>query len=116
MAPPVGTESENTEGLPHQGIVSGDVFSPGSPRVFEKLLKNEYDWASHYRHAPMAKAAYTKKKHRDVILNWARQKKSSGILTEYNRNSKPQRPRPENEHDSMPSMPQLVSIYIKSVV
>ena len=61
-----------------------EIYSARSPRVFEKLLKKWYYWASHCRLAPMVKAAKTIKRHWDGILNWATQKISNGILEGYN--------------------------------
>ena len=61
-----------------------EIYTARSPRVFEKLLKKWYYWASHCRLTPMVKAAKTIKRHWDGIVNWATQKISNGILEGYN--------------------------------
>ena len=60
------------------------IYSARSPKIFEKLLKKWYYWASHCRIEPMVKAAKTIKNHWDGILNWAYQKISNGILEGFN--------------------------------
>ena len=60
------------------------IYNARSPRIFEKLLKKWYYWASHCRIEPMVKAAKTIKNHWDGVLNWAYQKISNGILEGFN--------------------------------
>ena len=60
------------------------IYNARSPRIFEKLLKKWYYWASHCRIDPMVKAAKTIKYHWDGNLNWAYQKISNGILEGFN--------------------------------
>jgi transposase len=50
------------------------IYIERSPKIFEKLLKKWYYWASHCRIDTMVKAAKSNKNHLDGILNWAYQK------------------------------------------
>ena len=60
------------------------VYSANSPRMFEKLLKQWYWWATHSRLEPMVKAARTVRRHWQGIINWARKNISNGIIEGFN--------------------------------
>ena len=57
-----------------------NIYQASDYRVFEKLLKKWYYWATHSRLEPMIKAAKTIKNHWDGILSWKLSQINNGIL------------------------------------
>jgi transposase len=56
------------------------IYLAKSPRMFERLLKKWYYWATHCRLEQMIKSARTIKKHWQGVLSWANQQISNGLL------------------------------------
>ena len=60
------------------------VYEAKTPRMFERLLKQWYYWATHSRLPQMVKAAKTIRRHWQGVLSWASQRISNGILEGFN--------------------------------
>lgn len=60
------------------------IYQAPSPKMFVKLLKKWYFWATHSRIKPIMEAAYTIQRHWEGIVNWVDYKVSNGILEGFN--------------------------------
>jgi transposase len=60
------------------------VYSAGSSRMFEKLLKRWFCCTTHSRMEPIIKVAWTINRHWKGILNWAQKNISNGIIKDFN--------------------------------
>ena len=60
------------------------IYMEKDPKIFLKLLRKWYLWATHSRLEPMKQAAYTIKRHGYGIINWVHFKIDNGILEGFN--------------------------------
>jgi transposase len=60
------------------------IYMEKDPKIFLKLLRKWYFWATHSRLEPMKQAAYTIKRHWYGIINWVHFKIDNGILEGFN--------------------------------